>query len=44
VIPLKVDPNNVDISENRGFNSAVRDHILRVGVSCKFDPSAITGY
>ena len=44
VIPLNVNPNNVNISENRGFNSAIHDHIFRVGVNYKFDPGAISGY
>jgi len=44
VIPLNVNPNNVNISENRGFNSAIHDHIFRLGVNYKFDPGAITGY
>jgi outer membrane immunogenic protein len=41
VIPLNVNPNNVNISETRGFSSAVHDHILRVGVNYKFDPNSI---
>jgi outer membrane immunogenic protein len=41
VIPLNVNPNNVNISENRGFSSAIHDHILRVGVNYKFDPNPI---
>jgi len=43
VIPLNVNPNNVDISENRGFNSAIHDHIYWLGVNHKFDSGAITG-
>ena len=41
VIPLNVNPNNVNISENRGFNSSVRDHIVRIGVNYKFGPEAV---
>ena len=44
VIPISVNPGNINNSENRGFNSAIHDHILRVGVNYKFDPGAITGY
>jgi hypothetical protein len=38
VIPLNINPNNVNISENRGFNSAIHDHIFRLGANYKFDP------
>jgi outer membrane immunogenic protein len=41
VIPINVNPANINISENRGFNSAIHDHIFRVGVNYKFDPGAI---
>jgi hypothetical protein len=41
VIPLNVNPNNVNISENRGFSSGIHDHIFRLGVNYKFDPGAI---
>jgi outer membrane immunogenic protein len=45
VIPININPNNVNISENRGFNSAIHDHIFRLGVNYRFDPGAIVaGY
>jgi hypothetical protein len=45
VIPVNVNPANINISENRGFNSAIHDHIFRLGVNYKFDPGAVVaGY
>jgi len=45
VIPINVNPANINISENRGFNSAIHDHIFRLGVNYRFDPGAIVaGY
>jgi len=41
VIPLNVNPGNVNLSENRGFNSSVRDHIVRLGVNYKFDDGPV---
>jgi outer membrane immunogenic protein len=38
VIPLNVNPNNVNISENRGFSSGIHDHIFRLGVNYKLGP------
>lgn len=35
VIPLNVNPNNVNLSENRGFSSAIHDHVFRLGVNYK---------
>jgi len=43
VIPLNVNPNNVDISENRGFNSAIHDHIYRLGVKTYSIPARSPG-
>ena len=38
VIPINVNPNNINLSENRGFTSSVRDHIFRLGVNYKIAP------
>ena len=38
VIPLNVNPAGINVSENRGFNSSVHDHIFRLGVNYKVMP------
>jgi outer membrane immunogenic protein len=38
IAPDIVIPNNVNASENRGFSSAIHDHIFRLGVNYKLGP------
>ena len=38
VIPINVNPNNINISENRGFSSRIHEHVFRLGVNYKVAP------
>jgi outer membrane immunogenic protein len=41
VLPLNINPGNINLSELRGFNSAIHDHVFRLGLNYRLDAGTV---